>query len=239
MDNIALYNKSSTFQRPKTLLKDSNLINSSLKYGSLKLDFNSSSKNLIRKSSFKQKFLSIFKSHSKISQENSPNDSCTTDDNYSSKGYHHGKRLSLERSQSHTAAFQAKRYNKYKSKRNESQENHLKRLDLGDMILIDKYYIHQLNGEILKYITELHCSPIKLSPSLINQMGAHLSNSVIIPFISTIPGLLGIENHGNTCYVNVIIQCLAHIDSVAEFFSTKDYLQHVQSNDGIDAVCQL
>lgn len=35
--------------------------------------------------------------------------------------------------------------------------------------------------------------------------------------------LTGIKNHGNTCFMNAIIQCLAHTDLLAEYFVLGDY----------------
>lgn len=38
-----------------------------------------------------------------------------------------------------------------------------------------------------------------------------------------VPGIMGIRNHGNTCFINAIIQCLCHTDVLAEYFVLDQY----------------
>ena len=33
-----------------------------------------------------------------------------------------------------------------------------------------------------------------------------------------VPGVIGIRNHGNTCFINAILQCLSYTDILAEYF---------------------
>ena len=47
---------------------------------------------------------------------------------------------------------------------------------------------------------------------------------------ATVPGLCGLFNHGNTCFMSAIIQCLSNTDKLAEYFVSGQYLSAVQSN---------
>lgn len=212
------YKKQSTLQRPKTLqrsqssIKKSNINISTKKYHTLKIDCNTSNNHLTRKPSFRQKIFSIFKTYSKPPNHSFPNDISVTSDENNGKSNitSHNKQRSFHRSK-HVDI----------EDHHQHQHQQIERLDSRDILLIDKFFVHRLNAEIINFISEPCCSPIRLPTSWVDKFG------LISPLVSCVPGLQGMDNHGNSCYINVIVQCLAHIDSVAEYFSTKDYLQQV------------
>ena len=44
-----------------------------------------------------------------------------------------------------------------------------------------------------------------------------------VQFDGKSPALMGIRNHGNTCFINAVIQCLSHTDILAEYFVLDQY----------------
>lgn len=59
-------------------------------------------------------------------------------------------------------------------------------------------------------------------------MGANIENRVPPVGLQTwgpdeVPGVTGLRNHGNTCFINAVIQCISHTDVLAEYFVLDKY----------------
>uniref|UniRef100_A0A6A7G1W9 ubiquitinyl hydrolase 1 n=1 Tax=Hirondellea gigas TaxID=1518452 RepID=A0A6A7G1W9_9CRUS len=73
-------------------------------------------------------------------------------------------------------------------------------------------------------------STVALSPS--NAVTANASLPAAQNYVmfqdGKIPAVMGLRNHGNTCYINAIVQCLNHTDVLAEYFVLDAYKQDLR-----------
>ncbi len=54
-----------------------------------------------------------------------------------------------------------------------------------------------------------------------------------------VPGVIGIRNHGNTCFINAILQCLSYTDILAEYFVLDAYKSDLKRKKKLTALTAL
>ncbi|CAH2106428.1 unnamed protein product [Euphydryas editha] len=89
-------------------------------------------------------------------------------------------------------------------------------------------------NKIAQHMSTVNVSSVKSGPVAINSDRVPCSGEPPWP-PGTIPAATGIKNHGNTCYMNAVLQCLSHTDVIAEYFVLEHYKVDLQKRNKINS----
>ncbi|CAG5031542.1 unnamed protein product [Parnassius apollo] len=89
-------------------------------------------------------------------------------------------------------------------------------------------------NKIAQHMSTVNVSGVKTVPTIINNERVPCSGDPPWPPGAT-PAATGIKNHGNTCYMNAVLQCLSHTDVIAEYFVLDHYKVDLQKRNKINS----
>lgn len=89
-------------------------------------------------------------------------------------------------------------------------------------------------NKIAQHMSTVNVSGVKSAPNMMN--GERVPNCGEPPWPPGFtPAVSGIANHGNTCYMNAVLQCLSHTDVIAEYFVLDHYKGDLQRRNKINS----
>ncbi|XP_052740162.1 ubiquitin carboxyl-terminal hydrolase 31 isoform X2 [Bicyclus anynana] len=84
-------------------------------------------------------------------------------------------------------------------------------------------------NKIAQHMSTVSVSGVKSAPATANGDRVPCTGEPPWP-PGTVPAATGIKNHGNTCYMNAVLQCLSHTDVIAEYFVLEHYKKRNKIN---------
>ncbi|XP_061377181.1 ubiquitin carboxyl-terminal hydrolase 31 [Danaus plexippus] len=89
-------------------------------------------------------------------------------------------------------------------------------------------------NKIAQHMTTVNISGVKSQPVIPHTERVPCSGEPPWP-PGAVPAATGIKNHGNTCYMNAVLQCLSHTDVIAEYFVLEHYKIDLQKRNKINS----
>ncbi|XP_048482741.1 ubiquitin carboxyl-terminal hydrolase 4 [Plutella xylostella] len=89
-------------------------------------------------------------------------------------------------------------------------------------------------SKIAQHMSTVNVSGVKPAPVVSSGERVPCSGEPPWPPGAT-PAATGIKNHGNTCYMNAVLQCLSHTDVIAEYFVLDHYKVDLQKRNKINS----
>ncbi|XP_013169466.1 PREDICTED: ubiquitin carboxyl-terminal hydrolase 31 [Papilio xuthus] len=89
-------------------------------------------------------------------------------------------------------------------------------------------------NKIAQHMSTVNVSGVKTVPTITTNERVPCSGDPPWPPGAT-PAATGIKNHGNTCYMNAVLQCLSHTDVIAEYFVLDHYKVDLQKRNKINS----